>query len=501
MNREFIKSLGFAINKCIRHSEYLQVSNTGWCYLTDIACILWAYPGKYYHRFTSRHPTDEEMMCAMEMTKVGRFHVSAVNKNDRGLLHNLMVRPAQGYSGRLGGLVDDALCYASAMHVGNLCHYTKMGFLDTIIGLRAQGLVPGGILGRGQRTHIYCVPHPPPLNGLLPNSFQRRNTDCVLLLDVDAMKKDFALYQTTNDTVLISKPVPASYVLRVIMLGVTRYTLWHQPTEYRMRTVAQARCKCNMCFVGYASGTSFCYRGCWLPLTRLAVHERLMHIERKIDRDGELRVMYGMTISDLQAELKKPGSSIRSLPPKSFTATCYQRSLVEVYMAPAGSGEQSAKRSRITKAKASAPQPAMAAQRVVSAPAGPPMRGSVAAASSSGTRTPTVLTPRQGSGQGTVSAPAELILEGSTEEARRNRAALCVNLTDGKMHDLNKNARKQKDADGVNKGFRSHIDRYRADLAYRQNMQRQNVPEWFVFHTTGHTYRADGAEGDQWPRR
>ena len=109
MNREFIKSLGFAINKCIRHSEYLQVSNTGWCYLTDIACILWAYPGKYYHRFTSRHPTDEEMMCAMEMTKVGRFHVSAVNKNDRGLLHNLMVRPAQGYLARLRGLVAAAL--------------------------------------------------------------------------------------------------------------------------------------------------------------------------------------------------------------------------------------------------------------------------------------------------------------------------------------------------------------------------------------------------------
>jgi hypothetical protein len=315
------------------------------------------------------------------------------------------------------------------------------------------------------------------------------------------MRKDFALYQTTNDTVLISKPVPASYILRVLMLGVTRYTLWHQPTALRMRAVTQTTCVCNMCTHVYANGTNFCYRGCWLPLTWLGVHERIQHITRKVDRDGELRVMYGMNMADLQDELKKPGSSIRSLPPGSFTATCYQRGLVEVHMAPAGSGEQSAKRSRITKAKASAPQPAMVAQRVVSAPAGPPMRGSVAAASSSGTRTPAVLTPRQGSGQGTVSAPAELILEGSSEEARRNRAALCVNLTDGKMHDLNKNARKQKDADGVNKGFRSHTDRYRADLAYRQNMQRQNVPEWFVFHTTGNTYRADGAEGDQWPRR
>ncbi len=121
----------------------------------------------------------------MELTKVGRFHVSAVNEDDM-LPHNLMVKPAQGHSGRLGGLVDDAKCYASAMHVGNLCHYTKMGFLDTIIGLRAQGLVPGGILGKGQRTHVYCVPHPPPLDVSLSNSFQRRNTDCIVVLDSDS---------------------------------------------------------------------------------------------------------------------------------------------------------------------------------------------------------------------------------------------------------------------------------------------------------------------------
>jgi hypothetical protein len=29
-------------------------------------------------------------------------------------------------------------------------------------------------------------------------------------------------------------------------------------------------------------------------------------------------------------------------------------------------------------------------------------------------------------------------------------------------------------------------------------MRDQRVPEWLVFNTTGHTYRVDGAEGDEW---
>ncbi len=175
-------------------------------------------------------------MFAMELAKVGRLHVSAINMNDR-LEHNIMLKPAQGHSGRLGGLVDDAKCYATAMHVGNLSRYTKMGCLNSIIGLRAQGLVPGGIHGKGNRTHVYCVPQAPPVDGSLPNSFQPRGTDCVLILDTDAMRKDFALYQSANDTVLISKPVPARYILRVNMLSDTRSTHCHTSTEHTVRTV------------------------------------------------------------------------------------------------------------------------------------------------------------------------------------------------------------------------------------------------------------------------
>ena len=76
-----------------------------------------------------------------------------------------------------------------------------------------------------------------------------------------------------------------------------------------------------------------------MPLTWLGVHERIQHIATKTDRDGELRVMYGMTMADLQAKLAQPGSSVRLLPLGTFTTTCYKRGLVECNMAPAGAGE------------------------------------------------------------------------------------------------------------------------------------------------------------------
>ncbi len=79
--------------------------------------------------------------------------------------------------------------------------------------------------------------------------------------------------------------------------------------------------------------------------------------------------------------------------------------------------------------------------------------------------------------------------------------AFYVALSDGKMNDLNKNAKKLKDANGVLRGFRSHRERYRADPAYRQHMERNGTPEWLVFHTTVYTSKIDGTVGDQWPRR
>ena len=121
------------------------------------------------------------------------------------------------------------------------------------------------------------------------------------------LKRDFAVYRTTNDTVLINRPVPPEYIERAVMLGVTRFTLWHQPNACRMRDVTQAHVVCCMCQAEYANGTNVGYLSCWLPLTWFGVHERLMHIARVIDRNGELWAMYGIDMVGLQAELAKPG--------------------------------------------------------------------------------------------------------------------------------------------------------------------------------------------------
>jgi hypothetical protein len=63
------------------------------------------------------------------------------------------------------------------------------------------------------------------------------------------------------------------------------------------------------------------------------------------------------------------------------------------------------------------------------------------------------------------------------------------------MDKLNKGAKKQIKGLGA---YRSHTERYRADLGDRANMIAQNVPEWLVFHKTGHTSRLDGEKEDQW---
>ena len=62
------------------------------------------------------------------------------------------------------------------------------------------------------------------------------------------------------------------------------------------------------------------------------------------------------------------------------------------------------------------------------------------------------------------------------------------------MHGVIKSAKKQN-----GHAYRSHTERYREDPGYRKNMQNQNVPEWLVLNSTGHTYRVDGLPGDQWP--
>jgi hypothetical protein len=198
--------------------------------------------------------------------------------------------------------------------------------------------------------------------------------------------------------------------------------------------------------------------------------------------------VYNITRTELQDRLDEPGSALRALPRGTFTEAGIDYGFQRVAMEPAGT-QATAKRQRLTtKTKASGPPPppALAAHRVASAPAVLTPRGSVTAslpgASSSsrgpGASTPVVLTPRR-----VESAPAAPTLTGSSPDARAGRAYLCRNLTDTYMNKLNTACRRRF----AQEGHLSHTQRYREDARYREDCIRRDVPEWLVFHSTGHT--------------
>ncbi len=84
------------------------------------------------------------------------------------------------------------------------------------------------------------------------------------------------------------------------------------------------------------------------------------------------------------------------------------------------------------------------------------------------------------------------MLTGPSPEARAHRAYLCRNLKDGYMKKLNQACKRRGE-------HCSHTHRFREDDGYRADMINRGVPEWLVFHSTGHTFRLDGEDGDQWP--
>jgi hypothetical protein len=80
MEKKYTEDLEHAVNKCIRHSEFLTMSDDGWSYLTDVGYIIWKNPGLYYQISRHHKPTEAEMMYAIEVSssREDRFQVSAL---------------------------------------------------------------------------------------------------------------------------------------------------------------------------------------------------------------------------------------------------------------------------------------------------------------------------------------------------------------------------------------------------------------------------------------
>ena len=204
--------------------------------------------------------------------------------------------------------------------------------------------------------------------------------------------------------------------------------------------------------------------------------------------------MYNISSKEFQDELDLLGSAVRSLPRGTYTADSVKRGYAPGPLETAGEYANVKRQRLTTKTKGGPPPPALAAQRVVSTTVVLTPRGSGAASSPAasstqrpGASTPVVLTPRR-----VESATAAPMLTGPSPEARANRAAFCRNWKDGYMYKLNQACKRRQE-------HLSHTQRFREDAGYRADMISRGVPEWLVFHSSGHTSRFDGQDGDQWP--
>jgi hypothetical protein len=275
--------------------------------------------------------------------------------------------------------------------------------------------------------------------------------------------------------------------------------IWRRPE----RLSPPQRCAhCQLCWKEYKNGTIWCYDGCWMPLTWLGVQERIQHIASRDDRLEELDKCYGLDFKGLQEHQKEAGTSSRNLPIGTFSDSYKRRHCKHFRIAPPGhswsdKGVEYEKMARRTARTSAATPPAMAAV-IVPEPSGLSSVGSTgqrAASSSAPAETTARLTPR-----GSVAAmpPANPPLEGNSAASRAYRLSLMGDVTNQKIYNLTKAAKKNVGADGT--PFLSHTDRWNRCLTYRSQKTRDGCPKWLIY-PSGETVREDGEKGEQFPWR
>jgi hypothetical protein len=358
--------------------------------------------------------------------------------------------------------------------------------LDTIVGWNGRGLIPGGSLFNKSRTHIYCVTNPPPRDSWAYNPDRRHGTDVVIQLDHDRIAEENRMFMTAKGAVLLQKAVPIRHILRINLLGCPSYTIWRRPEKL---DPPQRWARCQLCTREYKNGTTWCYEGCWMPLTWMGVHIALNH-----ERKQELWECYGLTFPGLQAIQEVKGTASRNLPLGTFSDKYTRRQCSYFRIAPPGSeynekGASFQKKARQNERTAAA-APALAAV-MVTVPTGlSSASGTGATGSSTAPAGTTVrLTPR---GSVATAPPAVPSLEGNSAESRAYRKALMGDISNKKVSTLEKAARKNKATDGSH--FLSHTDRWNRCGVYRGQMQRDGTPKWLVWPSTGLTAREDGGD-------
>ena len=307
MSKKYTYNVEYMTNKCLRHSSTLQVSQSGWAYMRDVAYTLWVTERKYGY---IGQVSEADIMYAIDVSQSDkqRFIVSALDYQAGLRPGNMMIKAVQGVSTQIGRQIIDKEAYTPVSDIPALSHYTSLSLIDDFVGFQGKGIVPGGILNRSSRSHCYFVPEQPPNNGLLPNSFWKSGTDCVIELHAAATQAYYECLQTENGTILIGAAVAVQFLARVTLLGSARYTIWLNPNAKQLQGVTQRHCTCAKRGAKYVNGTQWCYRKCWVPITWFGVQQRFMMVVDLAARDKELYDVYGLPRRQRADKQSVPGS-------------------------------------------------------------------------------------------------------------------------------------------------------------------------------------------------
>ena len=135
------------------------------------------------------NPDIADLMFIVSTQEKLRFQASSLNGT--GATRDFMIRNVQGHSGAISRQVDLDKAHTRDTDrddIPVLVHHTATSKLYQMLGSDdSLGLIPGGPpdnSNRETRNTTHCSTSHATLQGVLPDKFRRRGTDCAIHLDV-----------------------------------------------------------------------------------------------------------------------------------------------------------------------------------------------------------------------------------------------------------------------------------------------------------------------------
>jgi hypothetical protein len=354
-----------------------------------------------------------------------------------------MIRNVQGQSGAIARQINLDAAHTritNRSQVTILVHHTATSKLYDILGdENSLGLIPGGPpdnSNRETRDTTHCSTSYATPQGVLPDKFRRRGTDCAIHLDVDLLLQDnIKLYRSAAGVILVPDIISVKYILRATLITRPQFVLYSKPTPVQLNAATGPNLSCLDCGTIHRRGCWRCLN-CWEALTWAGVADRQTYILNNDERKRELRICYDISSNEFDQIVRTAGHAVNTLPGRRLQRPADE---ADTPFVPPWSYNE----------RRRAPAPTHVAMPALS----------VAATARSGDApTTSALDPR------------------------------CTHLTPKRIRDLVKSARRE----GI---YLSHTDRWRKDLAYRHACESQDpaTPEWLQF-PSGRWARLDGVE-------